>query len=88
MLNVISWGSKFIKRNPNRTKNHSDLRSRMFTKGRSDTLNYTEPKWTVYTVILQIANTILNQCISHCFYKIGHITKAILGVNLKVIGHV
>ena len=35
---------------------------------------YTEPKWKLYTFIIQIANTILNQCISLCLYKIGHIS--------------
>ena len=38
----------------------------------------TEPKWKLYTFIIQIANTILNQCISLCLYEVGHITKAII----------
>ena len=35
----------------------------------------------LYTFIIQIANTILNQCISICLYKIQHITKAIIGLK-------
>ena len=50
--------------------------------------NYTEPKWKLYTFIIQIANTLLNQCISLCLYKIGHITKAIISLIYKVIYHV
>ena len=37
----------------------------------------------LYTFIIQIANTILNQCISLCLYKIGHITKAIICLKLS-----
>jgi len=44
---------------------------------------YVEPKWKLYTFIIQIANTILNQCISLCLYKIGRITKAIICLKLK-----
>ena len=40
-----------------------------------------------YTFIIQIANTILNQCISLYLYKIGQITKAIFCLKLKVICH-
>ena len=43
-------------------------------------------KWKLYTFIIQIANTILNQCISLCLYKIGYITKLIC-FQLKVICH-
>ena len=46
---------------------------------------YTEPKWKCYTVIIQIANTISNQFISLCLFKIGHITKAIIGLKLEFI---
>jgi len=42
---------------------------------------------TYNTFIIQIANTILNQCISLCLYKIGHITKAIKCLIIKVIYH-
>ena len=38
-----------------------------------DSFIYTEPKWNLYAFIIQIANTILNQCILLCLYKIGHI---------------
>ena len=48
---------------------------------------YTEPKEKLYTFIIQIANTILNQCISLCLYKIGHITKAIICLTFKLICH-
>ena len=48
---------------------------------------YNEPKQKLYTFIIQIANTILNQSISRCPYKIGHITKAIIGLKLNVICH-
>ena len=34
---------------------------------------YTEPKWNIYTFIIKIANTISNECISLCLYKIGHV---------------
>ena len=30
-------------------------------------------KWKLYTFIIQIANTILNQCISLCLHKLGHL---------------
>ena len=48
---------------------------------------YTEPNWKLFTFIIQIANTISNQCISLCLYKIGNITKAIICLKLKVICH-
>ena len=38
-----------------------------------------------YTFIIQIANTILNKCISIYLYKIGNITKAIIGLNVRSI---
>ena len=40
-----------------------------------------------YTFIIQIANTISNQCISLCLYKIGDITEAIIYLKLKVMYH-
>jgi len=40
-----------------------------------------------YTFIIQIANTILNKCISIYLYKIGNITKAIIGLKCKVNYH-
>ena len=48
-------------------------------------LIYTEPKWKLYTFIIQITNTIFNQCISLCPFTIGHITKTI--ICLKCIMH-
>ena len=41
----------------------------------TDTVSYkyTEPKWNIYTFIIKIANTISNECISLCLYKIGHV---------------
>ena len=48
---------------------------------------YIEPKGKLYTFIIQIANTISNQCISLCLYKIGHITKAMICIKLKVSYH-
>jgi len=44
-------------------------------------------KWKLYTFIIQIANTIVNQCSSLCLYKIGHITKAIICFKFKVTYH-
>jgi len=44
-------------------------------------------KMKLYTFIIQIANKILDQCISLCLYKIGHITKAIICLKFKVIYH-
>ena len=38
----------------------------------------------LYTFIIQIANTILNQCISPCLYKIGHTTKACIMHNREI----
>ena len=43
----------------------------------------TELKWKHYTFIVQISNKILNQCISLWLYKIGHITKEIIGLKLS-----
>jgi len=37
------------------------------------------------TFIIQIANTILNKCISFYLYNIRHITKAILCLNLRSV---
>ena len=44
-------------------------------------------KLKIHTFRIQIANTILSQCISHCLYKIGHTPKAITCLKLKVICH-
>jgi len=33
---------------------------------------------------MQIANAILNQCISLCLYKIGPLTKDILCLNIAI----
>ena len=38
---------------------------------------YTQPNWKLYTLILHISSTLLNQCVSLSLYKIGHITKAL-----------
>ena len=46
-------------------------------------LLYWGPKWNLYTFIIQISNTLLNQGISHCLYNIGHITKAIICLKFK-----
>ena len=37
------------------------------------------------TFIIQIANTILNKCISFYLYNIRHITKAIICLNLRSV---
>ena len=39
------------------------------------------------TLHIYNTNTILNQCISLCLYKIGHIPKAIVCLELKGICH-
>ena len=50
-------------------------------------VTYTEPTWKLNTLIIEIDNTILNKCISLCLYKVGHITKTIICLKLKVIYH-
>ena len=40
---------------------------------------------TKHFFMIQISNTILNQCISLSLYEIGHITKDIIGFKFKVI---
>ena len=43
---------------------------------------YTEPKWKLYTFIIQISNTVLNLS-SLLLYKIGHITKPIIWIKFN-----